>query len=209
MESPVDESGRSRRHGVDALLGEKNRVARGFGELLKAGSDVDGVTDEGELELAAAADGSGDHHPGVDPYADPKVPAESLGDKTVNQNSGGDSGIGMIRKVIRSAEDGQRPVTQELVDVPTGVDDSRHHDLEQRVEAGDRVLGGISLDDITVTSRRSPVKTSSPCSKQPRRQNWVDVGPERRLKSLPLSQSRLHAVERRRQRTEIVVLNHR
>jgi len=43
--------------------------------------------------------------------------------KRQNQNSGGGSGIGMIRKVIRSAEDGQRPVTEELVDVPTGVDE--------------------------------------------------------------------------------------
>src|SRR5215469_320014 len=101
MESPVDESGRSRRQGVDALMGEKDRVAGGFGELLDAGCHVDGVTDEGELQLAATADGSGDHHTGVDPDADPKLPAESLGDKAVNQHSGSDSGISMIRKVIR------------------------------------------------------------------------------------------------------------
>jgi hypothetical protein len=30
---------------------------------------------------------------------------------------------------------------------------------------------------------------------QPRREGRVDVGPERRLKSLPLSQTGLHAVE--------------
>ena len=47
MESPVDERGRSRRQGVDALLGEKDRVACCFGELLDAGCHVDGVTDEG------------------------------------------------------------------------------------------------------------------------------------------------------------------
>jgi len=41
------------------------------------------------------------------------------------------------------------------------------------------------------------------------REGWIDVGAECRLKSLPLSQSRLHAVERRRQRTEVIVLNHR
>ena len=87
MGSPVDESGRSRRQGVDALLGEKDRVAGGFGELLDAGCHVDGVTDEGELELAAAADGSGDHHTGIDPDADPKLPAESLGDKALNQKA--------------------------------------------------------------------------------------------------------------------------
>jgi hypothetical protein len=54
MESPVDESGRSRSQRIDALLGEKDRVAGGFGELLDAGCHVDRVADEGELELAAA-----------------------------------------------------------------------------------------------------------------------------------------------------------
>lgn len=48
-----------------------------------------------------------------------------------------------------------------------------------------------------------------PLLQQPRRQDGVDVGAECRLKSLPLSQSGLHAVERRRQRTEVVVLHHR
>jgi Helix-turn-helix domain of resolvase len=54
MESAVDEPGPSRRQSVDTLLGEKDRVAGGLGELLDAGSDVDGVTDQGrlaELEL--------------------------------------------------------------------------------------------------------------------------------------------------------------
>src|SRR5215467_8212543 len=91
MESPVDESGRSRRQGVDALLGEKNRVAGGFGELLDAGRDNHGVTDEGELELAATA--------------------------------------------------------EELVDVPTGVDNGRHNDLEQRVVTSDRLLSGVRLGE--------------------------------------------------------------
>ena len=44
--------------------------------------------------------------------------------------------------------------------------------------------------------------------KQPRRQGWVNIRPERRLKSLPLRQTRLHPIERSRQRTEIIVLNH-
>ena len=60
MESPVDESRRSNNRGVDALLGEQDRVTGGLGELLDAGSDVDGVTDQGELQLACAADGAGD-----------------------------------------------------------------------------------------------------------------------------------------------------
>jgi hypothetical protein len=44
-----------------------------------------GVTDEGELQLAAA-DGSSDHHAGVDPNADPKLATESLGDAAVNHH---------------------------------------------------------------------------------------------------------------------------
>ena len=55
-------------------VGEKDRVAGGLGELLDAGSDVDGVTDQRELEFASPADGSGDHLAGVDPDADPKLP---------------------------------------------------------------------------------------------------------------------------------------
>ena len=39
--------------GVDALVGKKDRVAGGLGELLDAGSDVDGVADQGELQFAA------------------------------------------------------------------------------------------------------------------------------------------------------------
>ena len=45
--------------------------------------------------------------------------------------------------------------------------------------------------------------------KQLRRESGVDVGAEGGLKSLPLSQTRLHAVERRRQRTEVIILNYR
>ena len=102
--------------------------------------------------------------------------------------------------------------------MPTGVDDGRHHDLEQRVEAGDRVLGGVGLGergevaDVDEHHRHLAALTGEhvvTLLKQPRRQGRVDVGAERRLKSLPLSQTRLHAVERRRQRTEVIVLNHR
>ena len=57
--------------------------------------------------------------------------------------------------------------------MPASIHDGGHDDLEQRIEAGDRVFGGVGLrewgevaniDNITVTSRRSPVNTSSPCS---------------------------------------------
>src|SRR6201999_1757742 len=44
---------------------------------------------------------------------------------------------------------------------------------------------------------------------QPGSQDRVDVGAERTLKSSPPTQPRLHRIERRRQRAEIVVLDHR
>ena len=100
MRSPVGQSGRSRSQGVDGLVGKKDRIPGGLGELLDAGSDVDGVTDQGELELACAADGAGDHQPGVDPDTDPQLTAKPFGDKAVNQDSGGYRGVGMVRKIV-------------------------------------------------------------------------------------------------------------
>ena len=55
----------------------------------------------------------------------------------------------------------------------------------------------------------SAVFASVALLEQPRRKHRIDVGAERPLKSLPLSQSGLHTVERRRERAEIIVLNHR
>ena len=112
-------------------MGEKDGVAGGLGELLDAGSHVRRVADQAELQMSSAANGASDHHTGVDPDADPKLTAESLGDEAVNQHSGAHRGIGMIGEIVRSAEDGQRAVAEELVDVPSGVDDGWHHDLEQ------------------------------------------------------------------------------
>jgi len=41
MRSPVDEFAWSRRQGVDGVVGQKDCVAGGLGELLDAGSDVE------------------------------------------------------------------------------------------------------------------------------------------------------------------------
>jgi hypothetical protein len=65
----------------------------------------------------------------------------------MNQNSGIDSGVGVIREVIRSAEYSQRAVAEELIDMPTGIDDSGYHDLKQSVQAGDGFLGSIRLGE--------------------------------------------------------------
>jgi hypothetical protein len=43
----------------------------------------------------------------------------------VNQNSGANRGVGMVREVIGGAEEGQSAVAEEFVDVPTGVDNGR------------------------------------------------------------------------------------
>src|SRR5262249_14539669 len=119
----------------------------GLGELLDAGSDVDGVTDQSELQLAAGADGAGNHHTGVDPDANPKRATESLGDEALNPHSSIDSGVGMIGKVVGGAEDRQGAVAEELVDVPTSVDDGWHDDLEQGIEASDGVLGSVRFGE--------------------------------------------------------------
>lgn len=158
---------------MDALLGEQDGVAGGLGELLDAGGHVDGIPDEGELQLAAPADGAGDYHPGVDTDTDTKLLAEPRGHEAVDRPGGPHGCVGVIGEVVGRPEDGQCAVTEELVDVSSGLDDGGHHDLEQRVEAGDGVLGGVGFGvgvksrmsmNITVTSRRSPVKTSLPCS---------------------------------------------
>src|ERR1700761_8158047 len=104
MGSPVDEGGRSMRQSSNALLGDKDLVAGGFGELLDAGCHVDGVTDQGEFEFACAADGPGDHQTGVDPDADSKFAPESLDDLTMNQHSGVHRGLGMYREVVGAPE---------------------------------------------------------------------------------------------------------
>ena len=135
------------------------------------------------------------------------APAESLGDETVDHHRGAHRGVSVIRQLVRGAEDGQRAVAEELVDMPTGVDDGRHDDLEQGVEAGDGVLGGVGLGergevaDVDEHHRHLAALTGEhivALLEQPRRQTRVDVGAERRLKSLPLSQTRLHPIERPR-----------
>jgi len=51
VQTTVDEFGRSRCQGVDALLREQDWVAGGFGELLDAGGDIDGVADQSETPV--------------------------------------------------------------------------------------------------------------------------------------------------------------
>jgi hypothetical protein len=196
MGSPVDEGGWSIRQSSNALLGDEDRIAGGFGELLDAGCHIHGVTDKGELQLAAATDGSSDHHAGVDADADAQLPAEPLDDTVMNCNGGVQRGIGVIRKIVRCAEDSQRSVSEEFVDMATSVHNGRHDNLEQGVEARNGVLGGIRLGEWSevadVDEHHGHLAALAgehvvALLKQSRRQDRVDIGPEGRLKSLPLS----------------------
>jgi len=54
--------------------------------------------------------------------ADRKLAIEPLGDQTMDQHTVAQCRVGVIRKVIGSAEDRQCAVAVELVDMPTGVD---------------------------------------------------------------------------------------
>src|ERR1700744_2275638 len=144
MGSPVREPERSRCQGVDGRLGNEHCVSGGLGELFDPGSDVDCVADQGELELASAADGAGDHHTGVDPDADPKRAVKALGDAAGNLLTGPPAsttaGTTISNNALRRAT-----VSSAVFDSANGV--------KSRTST-----------NITVPSRRSPVKTSSPCS---------------------------------------------
>ena len=133
--------------GVDGLFGDEDRVAGGLGQLFDAGSDVDGVADQSELQLSSAADRAGDHHTGVDPDADSKRVAESVRDEPMNQRGSAHGGVGMMREIIRGTEHRQRAVAEELVDMPAGLNHRRHNDFEQGVQASDGVLGAVRLGE--------------------------------------------------------------
>ena len=131
--------------------------------LLDAGGHVDGIPDEGELQLAAPPMVPAITTPGVDTDTD-KAPGRTARATRRSDRPGGPHGcVGVIGE---SSGARRRPVRRhrELVDVSSGLDDGGHHDLEQRVEAGDGVLGGVGFGvgvksrmsmNITVTSRRS------------------------------------------------------
>ena len=112
-------------------MGKQDRVTGGLGELLHPGSDIDRVANQGELQLAAGTDRARNNCAGVDPDADPKCSAESLGDKTMYTHGSVHCGFGVIGQIVRGAVNGQRAVTEELVDVPTGLNHSRHNNFKE------------------------------------------------------------------------------
>ena len=129
---------------------------------------------------------------------------ESFCNPAMNQHRGAHRRISVSREIIRCAEHRQRAVAQELVHMPTGVNHRRHHDLEQRIEPSDDLLGGVRLGergevaDVDEHHRHLAALTGEhivTLLQQPGREGGIDIGAERRLKSLPLSQTRLHPVE--------------
>ena len=124
----------------------------------------------------------------------------------------------MTSQIVGRPENRQCAITEELVHMPTGIHHRRHHNLEHRIEPGHRVLSSIGLrerreiTDIDKQHRHLTALTGEDIVtllQQPRRQPRIDIRAERRLKTLPLSQTRLHPIERRRQRPQIIILNHR
>jgi len=77
----------------------------------------------------------------------------------------------MLGEVVGGTEDRERLVAEELVDVPSAVDDDDVDNALRRAAVSSAVLvsaNGVksrTSTNITVTVRRSPVNTSSPCSR--------------------------------------------
>ena len=105
----------------------------------------------------------------------------------LNQHGSGEGGVGVTGEIVRRSEHRQRPVAEELVHVSAGVDDGGHDDVEQRVEAGHRVLRGVRLGerrevanvdehhgDLAAFTREDVVTLLQ----QSRREGWVDVASE-------------------------------
>jgi transposase InsO family protein len=101
--------------------------------------------------------------------ADPKLPAESLGDEALNQKSDAHGGVSMTGKVVGCAEDGQRAVAEELVDVPTGVDDGGHNNhwntlFEARVVIGDFKDEHNTRHRHSALGYRTPAEYAAACA---------------------------------------------
>jgi hypothetical protein len=60
----------------------------------------------------------------------------------------------MIGKIVRGAEDGQCAVAEEHVDVPSGVDNGRHDDLEQGAAGAPLIDGAAPRRAVTNVRRQ-------------------------------------------------------
>ena len=111
---------------------------------------------------------------------------------------------GVPGQQIGCAEDGERPVAEVLVDVPAGVDDGRHDDLEKRVEVRDGVFCGVGFreggevanvdehdGDLDAFAGEDVVALFEQASGE----GWIDVGAEGRPQAFTFGQTGLHPVE--------------
>ena len=96
--------------------------------------------------------------------------------------------------------------------MPTSFDDGRYHDLEQGIESGNRIFGGVRLgeqrevadvDEYHCHPAAFPGEHLVTLLEQPPSEGRADISAERSLKSLP-PQPNLPPVERRRQRPRII-----
>ena len=85
----------------------------------------------------------------------------------MDQNCGGYRGVGMIGKIVRAAADGQCAVAEELVDMPSGVDNGRHDDPEQGA-------AGAPLIDSAAPAAPSLTSVVSERRNQPPGQSFRD-----------------------------------
>jgi hypothetical protein len=86
---------------------------------------------------ASASDSTSAH---VEPHVEDAGVGELPAGRPNHRRDSGARGISSTKRTGHR----QCAVAEELVDVFPGIDDGGHDDLEQGVEAGDRVLGGDS-----------------------------------------------------------------
>jgi hypothetical protein len=137
---------------INAMAGDKDRVAGGLRELLDPGSDVDGIADQSEFQRCRSEA--------------PRRIARRRGAESEERAHGG---VSMTGKVVGCAEDGQRAVAEELVDVPTGVDDGGHRNhwntlFEARVVIGDFKDEHNTRHRHSALGYRTPAEYAAACA---------------------------------------------
>src|SRR5436305_10642961 len=97
-------------------VGEQDRVARLAGRCLDSSRDVDRVADHAELEPPIAAYVPRDDGAGVEAQSDLQRPGIARADDVLDLERGGQGLVGVVGLTTWSAEHGQQPVADELVD---------------------------------------------------------------------------------------------
>ena len=115
-------------------LGDEDVVAGLARDALDARRGVHHVADDRELQTPAAADGARDDRPRVHADADGERVPEALAHDRGDLARGRHAPLGMPAERLGSAEHGQQPVADVLVDVAAVVLEHGHDAVEQLVE---------------------------------------------------------------------------